>query len=634
MTGNTITISVLANTGPGSKGLDGLAAKMDRIGGRMSKIGGRIALAGGVVLGAAVAWGKKLESAGEAAGTADARIAQITKSMGQFGDRYQQVAGRVSKVAEKMARQTGIDPNSIKQAQATLSTFSSLEETADRAGGAFDRATKASADLSAAGFGSVESASVMLGKALQDPVTGMSALRRVGVTLSDAQQAQVKAFADAGNAAGAQDIVLKAVEKQVGGTAKATANASDQMKVSWQLAQEQLGKKLLPVFGKLRDAGLRMANWVADNADTIIAWGKVLIPIVAAITAFGLALKGVGAALQAWSTITKIASGVQLAFNAIMAANPIGLLILAIAALVAGLVWFFTQTKIGQQIVQAVWTGIQVAIAAVVDWFQNTAVPFLAAAWTLIVATFQAARAKVAQIIAAILAVIKALWDYSPLGLIVNNWGRILAFLGSIPGKVGAIFRAAITWLVRSGTDILTGMLNGAKNGYNTVSSWLGGMGSRILGALGNYGSFLYRAGVGVVTGFLNGLKSMWSDVQNWFGKLTDKIPSWKGPAKRDRTLLTGAGKLIMGSLVTGLGIGRRGVERTLSDLTDLIGGSLDPSTGVGLGFGDIDLAGASPRTVVLATTVQAQMLNPTRESGRIIAAAMDEWNRVNGKRS
>ena len=219
MAGNTITISVLANTGPGSKGLDKFAAKMDRIGGRFKKIGGGIALAGGAVLGAAALWGKKLESAGEAAGTADARISQITKSMGEFGGKYQKVADRVVKVGEKMARQTGIDPNAIKQAQATLSTFSELEKSADKAGGAFDRATTASADLSAAGFGSVESASVMLGKALQDPTKGVSALARVGVTLSDQQKKQVEAFQKSGDVAGAQNLVLQAVEKQVGGTA-------------------------------------------------------------------------------------------------------------------------------------------------------------------------------------------------------------------------------------------------------------------------------------------------------------------------------------------------------------------------------------------------------------------------------
>jgi len=48
----------------------------------------------------------------------------------------------------------------------------------------------------------------------------------------------------------AQDLILKAVETQVGGTAEATANASDRMKVAWSQLQEQLGQRLLPVFEK------------------------------------------------------------------------------------------------------------------------------------------------------------------------------------------------------------------------------------------------------------------------------------------------------------------------------------------------------------------------------------------------
>lgn len=633
MAGNTITISVLANTGPGSKGLDKFAAKMDRIGGRFKKIGGGVALAGGAILAGAAAWGKKLEGAGEAAGTADARIAQITKSMGEFGGKYQKVADRVVKVGEKMARQTGIDPNSIKQAQATLSTFSELEKSADRAGGAFDRATTASADLSAAGFGSVESASVMLGKALQDPTKGVSALARVGVTLSDQQKKQVQAFQEAGDVAAAQNIVLGAVEKQVGGTAKATANASDQMKVSWQLAQEQLGKKLLPLFGKLRDAGMQMANWVGDNTDQIIAWAKVILPIVAAITGLGLALRAVGAAMQAWSTITKIAAGIQAAFNLVMAANPVGLLIIAIAALVAGLIWFFTQTKLGKEIVANVWGAIQVAIAAVVDWFKDTALPFLKKTWAGVVLAFEVGKAGVKKIIDFILALIKTLWNYSPLGLIVNNWGKIIAFFQGLPAKVRAVFAAAINWLVSAGRNVLTGLLNGAKNGWNAARSWLGGIAGKIGRAIGSLGSTLWGAGRSVIQGFVNGLQSLWNTVQSWFNKLTDKIPSWKGPEKRDRKLLTKAGALIMGGLVRGLDGGRKGVRKTLAGVTDMIAGGLGATSDMELGFGGVDLSGAAPRTVVLSATVQAQMLNPTPQAGRIIAEALEEWYRKNGRR-
>src|SRR5262249_39987192 len=63
----------------------------------------------------------------------------------------------------------------------------------------------------------------------------------------------------------------------------------------------------------------------------------------------------VAAGLQKAATIASTA--VQWLWNAALAANPIGLVVVAITALVGGLVWFFTQTKLGQQVWQTVWGG-------------------------------------------------------------------------------------------------------------------------------------------------------------------------------------------------------------------------------------------------------------------------------------
>lgn len=63
------------------------------------------------------------------------------------------------------------------------------------------------------------------------------------------------------------------------------------------------------------------------------------------------------------------------------ATGPIGLIIIGITALVAGLIWFFTQTELGQAIWEKVWTAIKDAAGAVADWFMNTVVPLFIAAW-------------------------------------------------------------------------------------------------------------------------------------------------------------------------------------------------------------------------------------------------------------
>jgi hypothetical protein len=214
---------------------------------KLAKIG---AAAFAAVGAGAVVMGKQLLDAGERAATSNARIEQITKSMGQFEGATDQVTDRLVKLAEKTAKLVGVDQNLIKEGQALLLTFKSVSADANKVGGVFDRATKAAIDLAAAGFGSVTSNAVQLGKALEDPIKGLAALGKSGVTFTAEQKELIKTLVETGKVAEAQEIILKAVETQVGGTAEATANASDRMKVAFSQLQESLGQRLLPVFEK------------------------------------------------------------------------------------------------------------------------------------------------------------------------------------------------------------------------------------------------------------------------------------------------------------------------------------------------------------------------------------------------
>ena len=249
--GSTIKIAILANAAKAKAELEGTAKSAGKIGPAFSKVGKAIGL-GLLAGGAATAvFGKSLLTAGEAASTSNARIEQVLESMGQFPGRSKEVAAGLQQQAEAMARKTGIDQNQIKQAQSTLATFAAVGKSAGQVGGTFERATKLSQDLSAAGFGSVESASVLLGKALGDPIKGISALTRVGVSFTEAEKTKIKTLTESGKVTEAQGLILKAVEAQVGGVAVATSNATDRMKVAWSQFKENLGKALLPILDKV-----------------------------------------------------------------------------------------------------------------------------------------------------------------------------------------------------------------------------------------------------------------------------------------------------------------------------------------------------------------------------------------------
>lgn len=202
--------------------------------------------------------------AADEANKADMRIKQIAKSMDLFGGNVDQVTKRLIDYASKTQYQVGIDDEIIKSTQAKLLTFKNLASTADQMGGAFDRATMAAIDMAAAGFGEVTSNATVLGKALENPIQGMQSLRRLGIIFTDDQKKVIASFMETNEVANAQSYILNLLEQRYGGTAAATATASDKLKVAWGELKESIGRTLLPAFESLT-AGL-MPIFGAFNA--------------------------------------------------------------------------------------------------------------------------------------------------------------------------------------------------------------------------------------------------------------------------------------------------------------------------------------------------------------------------------
>lgn len=117
-------------------------------------------------------------------------------------------------------------------------------------------------------------------------------------------------------------------------------------------------------------------------------------------------------ATTAATIATRAAAAGQWLLNAAMSANPIGLIIAGIAALVAGLIWFFTQTKVGKAVITAVWSAIKTAIGAVVNWFTGSVVPWLQAAMANIGAFFRSMGAVVKTVWNGIKSAINVVWQF------------------------------------------------------------------------------------------------------------------------------------------------------------------------------------------------------------------------------
>jgi hypothetical protein len=231
------------------------------------------------------------------------------KSMG-----VETATARVDAYAESLQNLTAVDADVIKAAQTKLATFAELNKTIGVAGGAFDRATKAALDLAAAGFGTAESNAVQLGKALNDPIKGLTALTRSGITFTAKEKQKIKTLVETNKTLEAQDLILQAIEKQVGGTAEAGVSVFDQMNRSMESVSDEVGKILLPYMKDfaqflMTDVVPNVKSFLQDLSNPDSEAGKTFKQIKDAVTnAYNsvkdfFALFGNGDAMKGFATV-------------------------------------------------------------------------------------------------------------------------------------------------------------------------------------------------------------------------------------------------------------------------------------------------------------------------------------------
>jgi hypothetical protein len=224
----------------GKKGLGGLNDAFSQITGVSMGAAGAIAAVGGALKFA-------IEGAIEAERIQADLNATLASTKGVAG----LTADEINNMATGLANMTGIEDDAIVKGQAMLLTFTNIGRDV------FPAATEAMLNMTAK-FGSMDAASVQLGKALNDPIAGVTALRKVGVQLTDAQEAQIKKFVELGDVASAQKVILGELQTEFGGLAKAMGDTTEgkfnKLKNSIGNLAETIGGALLPVLGDAADA--------------------------------------------------------------------------------------------------------------------------------------------------------------------------------------------------------------------------------------------------------------------------------------------------------------------------------------------------------------------------------------------
>ncbi|MCM0582796.1 tape measure protein [Weissella diestrammenae] len=333
-------------------------------------------------------------------------------------------------------------------------------------------------------------------------------------------------------------------------------------------------------FKAIQDAIKGVVDFVKKNSD----WLK---PLAAGIAIIVAGFKLWTTAIKVWQAAVKIATAVQTAFNIVMDANPISLIIIAIAALVAGLVYFFTQTKTGQQIVKAVWDAIKNAIQSVVDWFTNTALPAIQSFIDGVKNVFQSIGDFISNVWHGILNVIQTVIN-GIVQFVSDGWNGLVSTITSVVTTISNVI-----------SSVWNGIVNFIKGAVDSISSTI----SNVFGAIGNFISGVWNGianGVssawnGIVNSVKNAVSGVWNAITSTFGKIGGYISGvWDDIIG---TVSTWGGKII-DSIVNGLsGLGSaisNAVSNAIKSVGGVVGKVIDKILGKSAGSLNLGMDGVN----------------------------------------
>src|SRR3990167_9378371 len=245
MAERTIQIIINAKDNAGSTlgRLEGALGGLGKIAGGVLKVG---ALAAGVALGGLAAGLTFAVKEAMEAQEVQAKLASVLKSTGGVAGVTAEMANNL---ADSLSGVTRFSDEAILTGENMLLTFTNIGKDV------FPDATKVMLDMSTALGQDLQSSAVQLGKALQDPILGVTALRRVGVNFTEEQQEMIKSMVEAGDLMGAQTFILKELQTEFGGSAEAAgqtfAGQLDILRNSLSNVAESIGMTLLPIGQEL-----------------------------------------------------------------------------------------------------------------------------------------------------------------------------------------------------------------------------------------------------------------------------------------------------------------------------------------------------------------------------------------------
>jgi hypothetical protein len=241
-----------------------LTSRLGPLGDMLLRLGSGGLLAGAAIAGISGVLLKGVNSANKKE-VALGRLESVLKATGYSAKLS---AKEIYNFSRELETSTLANSNQILEASAVLATFRSVADDT------FKRTISLSQDLSAVFGQDLKSSAMQLGKALEDPIQGLNALRRVGVSFDDEQKKLIKTLAETGQVALAQAKILDVLEQQVGGAgageAVGLAGATDNLSASFRVLFETIGE--LPGLSSLAVGAVNSLSAVFKGATAVIAF--------------------------------------------------------------------------------------------------------------------------------------------------------------------------------------------------------------------------------------------------------------------------------------------------------------------------------------------------------------------------
>jgi hypothetical protein len=275
---------------------------------------------------------------------------------------------QVGDLATAISNKTGKDDEAIQSGANMLLTFKNVRNEVGKGNDVFNQATAVATDMAAKFGGSASKSAIQLGKALDNPIKGVTALTRIGVTFDEGQKKQIKTLVESGNILGAQKIILGEVAKQTRGAAAASTTGWDKFLVKIGNIQESIGLKLLPVIDKLATFLGRSIDFVGRHTGAFKILGGVVLATAGALGTIAAVTKVVTAAQTIAKAATTAWTIAQKGLNLAMRMNPIGIVITVIALLAAGIVIAYKRSETFRNIVQGVWKAVKGSTANAISF--------------------------------------------------------------------------------------------------------------------------------------------------------------------------------------------------------------------------------------------------------------------------